>query len=62
MKLWIVKVGEDGRLINSIPVHELVLCKNCKNQGTYDCHITALTGQTSADEWYCADGEKKEEC
>lgn len=41
---------------------QIVRCKYCKKQGSYDCHITSLTGQTSSDDWFCADGEKKEEC
>ena len=39
---------------------ELVRCKDCKKQWSYDCHITSLTGQTSSDDWFCADGERKE--
>lgn len=43
--------------VDAVPV---VRCKDCKKQGSYDCHITSLTGQTSSDEWFCADGEKRE--
>ena len=45
------------KLMKSQP--EIVRCKDCKKHGTYDCHITSLTGQTSADDWFCADGERK---
>lgn len=38
----------------------IVRCKDCKKQGSYDCHITSLTGQTSSDDWFCADGQRKE--
>ena len=41
-------------------VVSVVRCKNCKKQGLYDCYITSLTGQTSSDDWFCADGERKE--
>lgn len=43
-----------------LDMRPLVLCKDCKKQGSYDCHITSLTGQTSSDDWFCADGERKE--
>lgn len=39
----------------------VVRCKDCKKQGSYDCHITSLTGQTSTDDWFCADGERRSE-
>ena len=39
--------------------HELVRCKDCKKHGDYDCHITSLTSQTTLDDWFCADGERK---
>ena len=38
----------------------VVLCKYCKKRGEYDCHITSLTGQASSGDWFCADGERKE--
>ena len=38
---------------------QIVRCKDCKKQGSYDCHITSLTGQTSSDDWFCADGEER---
>lgn len=37
---------------------EIIRCKDCQKQGSYDCHITSLTGQTSSDDWFCADGEQ----
>ena len=38
---------------------EIIRCKDCKKQGSYDCHITSLTGQTSSDDWFCADGQPR---
>ena len=40
-------------------VVSVVRCKDCKKQGSYDCHITSLTGQKSSDDWFCADGMHK---
>lgn len=38
----------------------LVRCKDCKKHDTYDCSITYLTTQKTPNDWYCADGERKE--
>lgn len=38
---------------------ELVRCKDCKHHGNYECHITMLTSQVTEDDWYCADGERR---
>lgn len=53
---------EKGEMqVYAIPedTRELVRCKDCKKQGSYDCHITSLTGQKSSDDWFCADGMHK---
>ena len=41
-------------------INELVRCKDCKKHDTYDCHITYLTTQKTPNDWYCADGERRE--
>ena len=49
--------------LSEIPkvVQELVRCKDCKHHGNYECNITMLTSQVTEDDWFCADGEKKNE-
>ena len=37
----------------------IVRCNGCEKQGTYDCHITSLTGQAASDDWFCADGKRR---
>jgi hypothetical protein len=39
---------------------ELVRCKDCKYHDTYDCSITYLTTQKTPNDWFCADGERRE--
>lgn len=39
---------------------EIVRCNDCKKHDTYDCTITYLTMQKTPNDWYCADGERKE--
>lgn len=40
----------------------IVRCKDCKRRGTYDCPVyVGGDGMCSEpDDWYCADGERKE--
>lgn len=62
MKEYIVQAYAQ-ETIDSFDAHnapEVIRCKDCKKQGSYDCHITSLTGQTSSDDWFCADGERME--
>ena len=40
---------------------QIVRCKDCKKHNTYDCHITYLTTQKTPNEWFCADGRKKDD-
>ena len=51
------------------PIHgELVRCGECKNHSAYRCpndmmlwtHMCNLGHGTLGDEWFCADGERKE--
>jgi len=53
---WVADTIGNMPVVDAVPV---VMCKDCKKQGLYDCHITSLTGQTSSDDWFCADGERK---
>ena len=40
---------------------EVVRCKDCNNRGTSDCPIEELcNGWIPSDDWFCADGERKE--
>ena len=42
---------------------ELIRCKDCKHRDRYECNHIRL-GETKCgvtDDWFCADGERKEE-
>ena len=40
---------------------QIVRCKDCNNRGTSDCPIEELcNGWIPSDDWFCADGERKE--
>ena len=46
------------RKVPSVDVVEVVRCKDCKNYMTIHC---TCDGCCISDEWYCADGERKEQ-
>lgn len=40
---------------------EIIRCKDCNNRGTSDCLIEELcNGWIPSDDWFCADGKRKE--
>lgn len=41
---------------------EIVRCKDCKHRNEYECNHIMLGGTKCGvtDDWYCADGERKE--
>ena len=39
---------------------ELIRCKNCKHHGEGTCSAAAGIAYPPPDEWYCADGERKD--
>ena len=44
-------------------MQELVRCKDCKRRETYECPVHVGCGGDGYDEpddWFCADGERKE--
>lgn len=43
-------------------VVEVVRCKDCKHREQYDCNNIMLDGTKCGvtDDWFCADGERKE--
>lgn len=48
------------RLLEEQERSDVVRCKDCKKYDTYDCPITYLTTQKTQNDWFCADGERKE--
>jgi DNA-directed RNA polymerase subunit RPC12/RpoP len=40
---------------------EIVRCKDCNNRGTSDCPFEETALLIPSDDWFCADGEKKDE-
>jgi hypothetical protein len=43
-----------------ISVGEVVRCKDCKYYDTLDCFWKIETGCNKDDDWYCADGVKRD--
>lgn len=39
---------------------QVVRCKDCAKRGTLNCDLD-YCGYRQADDWYCADGERREE-
>ena len=39
---------------------QVVRCKDCAKRGTINCDLDYL-GYRQADNWYCADGERRED-
>ena len=61
MKEMIFRTSDDGLVMNSTSEIELVRCKNCKHStvsenGLIKCGHTFRTA-----DFYCADGEKKDD-
>ena len=51
---------DDAPTVDAVPV---VRCKDCKNRNRYECDHFRL-GETKCgvtDDWYCADGERRED-
>ena len=40
--------------------NEIVRCKDCKHRGEWSCAVCIDELFETADNWYCADGERKE--
>ena len=53
---------EPGELVITVEQRELVCCKNCKywNADDYDCNIK-VGHFTATPDFFCADGERKED-
>lgn len=52
-----------GALMDDAPTVDavqVVRCKDCAKRGTINCDLDYL-GYRHADNWYCADGERREE-
>ena len=68
---WVIR-GDAARAIDSIPaadVRPVVLCRDCKhwdidwvpNYAKENEHFCPIVTLTTRDDWFCADGEKREE-
>jgi hypothetical protein len=55
-----ITIVEGKPHVETYSEQELVRCKDCKKHDTYDCSITYLTTQKTPNDWYCADGERRE--
>ena len=55
--------SEDGKLVATVSVdeHDLVMCRNCERRWTSLCRMY-VGNQETDDEWFCADGERRDEC
>ena len=54
-----VKDGEAYAEVN-VEESELVMCKNCERRWTSLCRMY-VGNQETADDWFCADGERRQE-
>ena len=54
---WAKEMAEE--LLKEQP--QIVRCCDCKKHDTDDCHITYLTTQKTPNDWFCADGERRNE-
>ena len=62
--------AEIGKIIESAPSFDIVRCKECKNREKYPCgdiefyecsHLRLYGTKVGVeDDWFCADGERKE--
>ena len=54
--------SDDGKLVATVSVDErdLVMCWNCERRWTSLCRIY-VGNQETDDEWFCADGERRDE-
>ena len=54
-----LQVGDETILLHTDPVNavEVVRCKDCKHYMTIHC---TCDGCCISDDWYCADGERKD--
>ena len=43
------------------PVQELVRCRDCKHRGTGDCSSLNAVNLDKYDDWFCADGERRDD-
>lgn len=68
-KEYIVELREEeaDELMDEHWVSELVRCKDCKNAVVYDgnevicTHIDSNGNDKHSNDWFCADGERREE-
>lgn len=62
-KEYIVELREEeaDELMDEHWVGELVRCKYCKHHGEVTCSAAAGIAYPPPDEWFCADGQRREE-
>ena len=60
-KAFIIAMLATRNATPTIDAVQIVRCKDCKKHDTYDCHITYLTTQKTPNDWFCADGRKKDD-
>ena len=60
----IFRTSDDGLVMNSDSEIELVRCKDCKYYSGFTCENMKnerMIGMIVADDWFCADGRKKDD-
>ena len=65
MKEFVMQETEEMTTFGSVwkryePVAELVRCKDCKKRYTVLCIQEEAGNINNQDDWFCADGERKE--
>ena len=58
----IVRLTVDGNETRAEVIGEIVRCRDCKHRDEYECNHIMLGGTKCGvtDDWFCADGERKE--
>ena len=54
--------SDDGKVVATVSVdgRDLVMCRNCERRWTSLCRMY-VGNQETDDEWFCADGERRDE-
>ena len=60
MQLLVDTVGIIGEMFRNGQISEVVRCKDCKHHGEGTCSAAAGIVCPPPDDWFCADGERKE--
>ena len=59
-RFWIIRIPENGMLVNGTPIQELVRCKDCEHYHKgFNCDLMQKPITKDGD-YFCADGRRRE--